>query len=1097
MCVCVCVCVANLNELSVALPVQLGSRPPHGGAFATIQDGEVNPRPVSSSTAEPIQSVYLPHQVTLTYAAQGRVAGQRACAEVGTEGLCPDSGRCSRCLGSCVAPTHHDDIIPLSGELAGSPGNQEQDALHWGQLLHQHSAARGLSQVSLPKGGVDRPQQVFSEKPEQFQPSEATDSNVKPLVCNGRASGAEVEATGQREESKSRRESVRSLCFAMLKPQQQSGSGGRKATNGTSGPGGMSSPVSGINSGGRTPAGRNRSSAKPSFQSSPVFEGVYNNARMLHFLTAVVGSTCELRVKNGSMFEGIFKTLSSRCELAVDAVHKRSEEEGSSSAPPRSEDITDTMIFSPTDLVTMICRDVDLNYATRDTFTDTAISSSRINGEHKEKVLQKWEGGDSNGESYDLENDAANGWDANEMFRYNEVKYGVTSTYDSSLSMYTVPLERGNSEVYRQREARAARLASEIESSPQYRHRVGLENDEGKSEEEKYSSVVRDGSDREKGRESPRDRGSEKGRDSPGASSREGKYIPLPQRQRELNRERAERGPGGPPPHGRLGGGYRPTPSSSSSPRPQLPSAAGPQPGVSPSERSSPQSSRVGAYAAHHTQGSPSPGSGPASPYTPASPGGSAATPTSASTATSPSSPPNPHGHPVPHSHSHPLSLSDAGRPVNGVSAGTSPKAQRPSQPSRTNRVANPLSQSTATRSPKPASSQDPPFVDVSVSAQKTSGPAPLFTVDGNGSRPAVVNEILGAAAKERSAESPGSTEDGKSSKAPSVQQRSQLEELRKFGKEFRLQPSGAGSSSPSSPAAAMPPSVGEVTQSGAAKPPSDTHPPSEPKPQPPAPSPSQTQPQHSPAPSEEPTKDATTPLGTAAATTAPIPDRQSPATPQPARTPGTEDARSETGERTDGVADQVKKSTLNPNAKEFNPNKTQMPMTKPNTAPTPPRPTPPSPVVLQHPGGQGPLYNTPYLSYVSQIHPVQHELIMYLDLRGLSNGVGPLLWPPSYGPAERDEAYKSFSLSGWAGRTGHDAPMIALDALLGAGSDWEELMNRAAFHGGDSDSTAVIAACCWGLLYGTNGIPEGNYSNLEYRDRLERCAEQLYALSH
>ncbi|XP_035997659.1 ADP-ribosylarginine hydrolase [Fundulus heteroclitus] len=120
-----------------------------------------------------------------------------------------------------------------------------------------------------------------------------------------------------------------------------------------------------------------------------------------------------------------------------------------------------------------------------------------------------------------------------------------------------------------------------------------------------------------------------------------------------------------------------------------------------------------------------------------------------------------------------------------------------------------------------------------------------------------------------------------------------------------------------------------------------------------------------------------------------------------------------------------------------------------------------------------------------------------YLDQRGLSNGVGPLFWPPAYGPAERDEAYKSFSLSGWAGRSGHDAPMIALDALLAAGSDWEELMNRAAFHGGDSDSTAVIAACCWGLLYGTKGVPEGNYCNLEYRDRLERCAEQLYALSH
>lgn len=46
---------------------------------------------------------------------------------------------------------------------------------------------------------------------------------------------------------------------------------------------------------------------------------------------------------------------------------------------------------------------------------------------------------------------------------------------------------------------------------------------------------------------------------------------------------------------------------------------------------------------------------------------------------------------------------------------------------------------------------------------------------------------------------------------------------------------------------------------------------------------------------------------------------------------------------------------------------------TKPNTAPTPPRPTPQSPVVLQHPGGQGPLYNPqPYLSsYISQIHSV------------------------------------------------------------------------------------------------------------------------------
>lgn len=62
----------------------------------------------------------------------------------------------------------------------------------------------------------------------------------------------------------------------------------------------------------------------------------------------------------------------------MDAVHKRSEEEGSTSAPPRREEITDTMIFSPSDLVTMICRDVDLNYATRGTNTHSPWENRKL-----------------------------------------------------------------------------------------------------------------------------------------------------------------------------------------------------------------------------------------------------------------------------------------------------------------------------------------------------------------------------------------------------------------------------------------------------------------------------------------------------------------------------------------------------------------------------------------------------------------------------------------------------------------------------------------------------------------------------------------------
>uniref|UniRef100_A0A674C399 Ataxin 2-like n=2 Tax=Salmoninae TaxID=504568 RepID=A0A674C399_SALTR len=415
---------------------------------------------------------------------------------------------------------------------------------------------------------------------------------------------------------------------------------------------------------------------------SQVFEGVYNNTRMLHYLTAVVGSTCDVRVKSGNVYEGIFKTLSSRCELVVDAVHKRSEGgeadgDGGGGLPPslpRIEEITDTMIFSPGDLVTMTCRDVDLNYAIRDAFTDTAISSSRVNGEHREKVLQRWDGGDSNGEGFDLETDTSNGWDASEMFKFNEETYGVTSTYDSSLSMYTVPLERGSSDGFRQREARAARLANEIEGSPQYRHRTNLENDD-KSEEDKYSAVVRE-----------RDEGRERG--GPGfqssAGSREGKYIPLPQRAREM----------GVPPGSLRGGASGPIPN-----RTGVPGSSRPSQG---SDRCSPLSIR-GAYSPHSSQASP-PGQ--------------------------PSSP-------TPSSSSHPQALADASRSsVNGVSSRTSPKAQRSLQTNRTLR--NPSSQSSpaVSRSPKPddPALAGPSYLDTSSIASatpKSSGPTPLFTVDG------------------------------------------------------------------------------------------------------------------------------------------------------------------------------------------------------------------------------------------------------------------------------------------------------------------------------------------------------------------------------
>ncbi|XP_074493507.1 ataxin-2 isoform X4 [Sebastes fasciatus] len=268
--------------------------------------------------------------------------------------------------------------------------------------------------------------------------------------------------------------------------------------------------------GGRQNLGRGRHSGKG--PAAVIFNGVYANMRMVHVLTSVVGTKCELKVKNGAVYEGVFKTYGPECDLVLDAAHRKSPEP---SIAPRKEDIVESIIFKASDVVVVTFKDVDPNFARKDNFTDAAVSG-KINGEHKEKDLEPWDGGEThNSDSLEsLDTDVSNGWDPNDMFKYNEEKYGVLSTYDSSLSTYTVPLERDNSEEFLKREARAAQLAEEIEASATYKARVALENDE-RSEEEKYTAVVR-------------------GERETHTLSRENKYIPPGQR----NREAMSWGPG-------------------------------------------------------------------------------------------------------------------------------------------------------------------------------------------------------------------------------------------------------------------------------------------------------------------------------------------------------------------------------------------------------------------------------------------------------------------------------------------------------------------------------------------------------------------------
>ncbi|KAL2081166.1 hypothetical protein ACEWY4_023019 [Coilia grayii] len=120
-----------------------------------------------------------------------------------------------------------------------------------------------------------------------------------------------------------------------------------------------------------------------------------------------------------------------------------------------------------------------------------------------------------------------------------------------------------------------------------------------------------------------------------------------------------------------------------------------------------------------------------------------------------------------------------------------------------------------------------------------------------------------------------------------------------------------------------------------------------------------------------------------------------------------------------------------------------------------------------------------------------------YLEVRGILEGAGKAQFPEQYGVSERETFYKSISFKGTGGASGHDAPMIAYDGLLRAGDSWTKLANHTFFHGGDSDSTAAIAAAWWGALYGFHNVPPKNYKDLEYFRRLSAVADKLYRVAH
>lgn len=259
---------------------------------------------------------------------------------------------------------------------------------------------------------------------------------------------------------------------------------------------------------------RNRSTVTRSRSPEIHAEGIYNNHHFLNASAGFLGTNVQIDTTDGSRYGGVLASFSSQFEIVLEYAHIIHTSESPDSLEQKKS--TKRMIFRTQNIVDMMIKNVDPNFASRDGAfqTDTSISKFDRNGLSTatgEKELQPWVG-DVDGEEIEQSLGTEPGWDPNAMFKLNEEVYGVRSSFDHSLAGYTLPLERSESKGFKEAEARAARIASEIERNPKTHARLELENGD---EEERFAAVSR-----------PADE-----RSSPPRGLDKGKYIPPVRRQ--------------------------------------------------------------------------------------------------------------------------------------------------------------------------------------------------------------------------------------------------------------------------------------------------------------------------------------------------------------------------------------------------------------------------------------------------------------------------------------------------------------------------------------------------------------------------------------
>eukprot|EP00794_Sanderia_malayensis_P014102 gene14102-15575_t len=215
----------------------------------------------------------------------------------------------------------------------------------------------------------------------------------------------------------------------------------------------------------------------------------FSNPHVAASVVSLVGSHVLIHTSDNQVYDGILNTVSPSFVVCLTHAHFKRQEQ--SNAPNRTE-ILPEISFNLGDIICIKCKNVDLDFARKDSFQiDSMISSS--NGPNvAERKLMPWKPDKDAvhvGSLSDMQ-DIGNGVDYDELKRANEEKFNFTSTFnEATMSKYMDAIETDDKEKYLQRERDAMRVVKQLEMEDAHQQHDVL--DSGMTEEEQFSSVKR------------------------------------------------------------------------------------------------------------------------------------------------------------------------------------------------------------------------------------------------------------------------------------------------------------------------------------------------------------------------------------------------------------------------------------------------------------------------------------------------------------------------------------------------------------------------------------------------------------------------------